>query len=93
MLKSDYSNGLFGFSLPCQPVVLKEGQTSICHVNRSRGFTGTVIVEWKVVLTKADDVKDFMETNGTIEFLDGQTDKVAKTFFVQYILFFLLCVC
>uniref|UniRef100_A0A1X7VF86 Staphylococcus aureus surface protein A n=3 Tax=Amphimedon queenslandica TaxID=400682 RepID=A0A1X7VF86_AMPQE len=72
VLKSDYSNGLFGLS-SLTPFNNVEGATADIIVTRSRSSIGTVTVAWEIRNladgSLADD--DFEESSGTIVFSSG----------------------
>ena len=78
VLKSDYSNGLFGLS-SLMPFDTVEGSTADIPVIRSRSSIGVVTVTWEI--RDATDgslaVDDFEESSGTLVFNDGVTESVS----------------
>ncbi|CAK8694047.1 unnamed protein product [Clavelina lepadiformis] len=76
VLKSDFANGLFGFSQLCLPDHVTEGQEVTCFVNRSRGLHGSVTVEWRAVFNKSEiDDRDFVKFQGVLHFDPEETEK------------------
>lgn len=90
VLKSDYSNGLFGLS-SLTPFNNVEGATADIIVTRSRSSIGTVTVTWEIRNladnSLADD--DFEESSGTIVFSSGMNESVSNKYILN-ILFFSL---
>ena len=78
VLKSDYSNGLFGLS-SLMPFDTVEGSTADIPIIRSRSSIGVVTVTWEI--RDATDgslaVDDFEESSGTLVFNDGVTESVS----------------
>uniref|UniRef100_A0A8C4S4U8 Adhesion G-protein coupled receptor V1 n=1 Tax=Erpetoichthys calabaricus TaxID=27687 RepID=A0A8C4S4U8_ERPCA len=76
--KSDYANGLFGFTGPCSPNV-NEGSTISCVVERTRGTLDYVYVNYTIIQLNSSSytyvAEDFVNSSGTITFLPGQESK------------------
>ena len=82
LLKSDSSNGLFGFASDSFSNVIDEPGMVILSVNRSRGNSDSVAVTWEVreAATGAIATQDFQPATGRIDFEDGDA---SQTFVVR----------
>lgn len=81
VLKSDYANGLFGFSRACEPENIEEGGNATCYIKRTRGIDGMVTVTWKAQpldLSKENmEEQDFIHNHGQVDFGAGQIEAVS----------------
>ncbi|XP_048257204.1 adhesion G-protein coupled receptor V1-like isoform X2 [Haliotis rufescens] len=80
VLKSDNSNGLYGFTQSCQPSRTgNESALITCVIGRSRGDDGVVTITWVVqqdvnsVYIPAVD--DFVQARGAVTFSPGEREK------------------
>ncbi|XP_030633613.1 adhesion G-protein coupled receptor V1 [Chanos chanos] len=80
VMKSDFANGLFGFTGACIPEISEEGSTISCVVERTRGALDYVYVNYTVrQIDSAGDMfntTDFANGTGSILFLPGQRSEV-----------------
>ena len=86
VLKSDNANGLFGFD-SVQDLTIKESQNISIKVQRAKGSTGQVTVEWRVFKGYTGSVlatEDFLQASGTVVFKEAETEKV--TYLSKWIL-------
>ena len=76
VLKSDYSNGLFGFS-SILPISSEEGNNVTILVTRGRGLSSEVTVSWAVSMVGGESAaNDLKPTSGDITFTENQTEEV-----------------
>ena len=76
VLKSDYSNGLFGFS-SILPISSEEGNNVTILVTRGRGLSSEVTVSWAVSMVGGESAaNDFKPTSGDLTFTENQTQEV-----------------
>ena len=78
VLKSDSSNGMFGFSTDSFRNSVGEPGNVTLSVNRSRGVFDEVTVTWEIRDAITDQIafQDFRPATGSIVFQDGQTQQV-----------------
>ena len=81
MLKSDSSDGVFGFSQSTLSSTVMEGSNVTLLVDRSVGTFGSVMVYWEVRQTingleGAIAITDFLPSSGVVNFSPGETQKV-----------------
>ena len=74
VLKSDSSNGIFGFTSDSSANVIDEPGSIVLSVNRSEGTFDDVSVTWEVreAMTGTAATQDFAPATGRVEFVDGQ---------------------
>ncbi|XP_039615272.1 adhesion G-protein coupled receptor V1 [Polypterus senegalus] len=85
--KSDYANGLFGFTGPCSPNSTDEGSTISCVVERTRGTLDYVYVNYTITQLNSSSyayvAEDFVNSSGTITFLPGQESKALNIYILD----------
>ncbi len=78
VLKSDSSNGMFGFDEDVTSSVIGEPGAIVLSVNRSEGTFDDVIVSWEVRVQATDMIasEDFSPALGSVVFRDGETTQM-----------------
>lgn len=81
VLKSDSSNGVFGFSQSTLSDTVMEGSNISLLIERSNGAFGSVLVNWDVRqvnsgLEGAIATEDFVPSSGVVNFEPGDVQKV-----------------
>ena len=76
VLKSDYSNGVFGFAPVDIAPVSEENITVPILVSRERGVYSSVTVSWEVTLDGILADNDFVYSTGNITIEANETQKV-----------------
>ncbi|XP_077417871.1 adhesion G-protein coupled receptor V1 isoform X3 [Vanacampus margaritifer] len=81
VMKSDNSNGLFGFTGDCIPDTTEEGSTVSCVIERMRGSLDNVYVNYSVTQMNHVDNEipareDFLNATGAVLFMTGQRSEV-----------------
>ena len=78
VLKSDGSNGVFGFDVDSRSASASEPGTVSLQVNREEGLFGSVLVAWEVyqvvdgIVSSLPASEDFDPSAGILEFDDGE---------------------
>ncbi len=82
LLKSDSSNGIFGFASNSFSSVIDEPGMATLSVNRSRGTFDSVSVGWEVreAISGVVATQDFNPATGQVDFEDGD---IQQTFMIQ----------
>ena len=81
ILKSDSSNGIFGFDVASRSASASEPGTVSLLVNREGGLFGSVIVAWEVyqlndgVVSSLPAMEDFNPVTGVLEFEEGEMER------------------
>ena len=85
VLKSDYSNGVFGFAGPEFSLTSNESSSVQLTITRGRGLFGQVTVTWDVRDTTGQElsVSDFDQVSGTFTFEPMETEKVSMTVYTM----------
>ena len=85
VLKSDYSNGVFGFEGPEFSLTSNESSSVQLTITRGRGLFGQVTVTWEVrdVTGQELSVSDFDQVSGTFTFEPMETQKVSMTVYTM----------
>ncbi|KAJ0067530.1 hypothetical protein NL108_008007, partial [Boleophthalmus pectinirostris] len=81
VMKSDFANGLFGFTGACIPNVTEEGSTISCVIERMRGSLDFVYINYTVTQLESIDNstpahQDFVNATGAVLFAPGQRSEV-----------------
>uniref|UniRef100_A0A3B4AIJ3 Adhesion G protein-coupled receptor V1 n=1 Tax=Periophthalmus magnuspinnatus TaxID=409849 RepID=A0A3B4AIJ3_9GOBI len=81
VMKSDFANGLFGFTGACIPNVTEEGSTISCVIERMRGSLDFVYINYTVTQLESIDNstpahQDFVNATGAALFAPGQRSEV-----------------
>ena len=76
VLKSDYSNGLFGFG-STDSLTADEGDVLNLPVTRERGVSSGVTVTWEVTVQGESADEDFEYSAGELFFAANETQKVS----------------
>ena len=81
VLKSDGSNGVFGFDVDSRVASATEPGFVLLQVNRERGLFGSVLVAWEVyqvidgVVSTLPAIEDFDPSAGILEFEEGDVQQ------------------
>ena len=81
VLKSDSSNGIFGFNSDSRSASTSEPGTVSLLVNREGGLFGSVIVEWEIyqlnngIVSSLPAMEDFNPAAGILEFEEGEIQR------------------
>ncbi|XP_078070005.1 adhesion G-protein coupled receptor V1 [Mustelus asterias] len=83
--KSDNANGLFGFTGTCIPQTSEEGSTISCVVERTRGTSDYVYVNYSISQIEFDNsnMSDFANSSGIITFHPSQSSEVLNVHVVN----------
>ncbi|XP_074651666.1 adhesion G-protein coupled receptor V1-like [Tubulanus polymorphus] len=83
MVASDFPHGLFQFLAPSVTTASEDSQKIQVIVNRDGGNQGQVRVGYATVAGTAKDAIDYASATGTIEFLNGETQKTISVTILQ----------